>query len=88
MSGLALDTTTYRTLLDAISSMIASLDALSTMNNTGYCKVCLFKNNKMSQCSFILENKPQIFGRFRDSNHKQLPTRTERTNPRSEQRKF
>lgn len=81
-----LDTTTQSTPLSTTSSLIASLNALSTMDNAAYCRVCLSKNHKTSQCIFIPEEKRQLFKHVHDSNIKQLPARADRTNNRSGQK--
>lgn len=65
---IALDTTTQSTPSEAISSLIASLDALSTMDDAAHCRVCLSKNHMTSQISFITKNKRKASRRFRDFN--------------------
>lgn len=80
---MALDRTTQSTPSDVISPLIASLNALSTMHNATYCRVCLSKSHKTSQCIYIPEDKRKIFMRFLNSNFKQLPTRADPANDQS-----
>lgn len=83
MLVVTLDATTQSTPADAVSLLIASLDALSTTDNVDYCRLCLSKNHKTLQCTFILEDNLKVISCLFDSNFKQLPTQADRTNDRS-----
>lgn len=54
----------------ALPSLMASLDALSTMNNAAYCRVRLSKSHKTSKCTFIPEGKRKAVVSFPDINFK------------------
>lgn len=56
--------------LEALSSLVASLDDLSTMENSAHYRVFLPKNHKTSQCAFVLETKRNAFTSFHDANFK------------------
>lgn len=88
MPVIALDETTHLATLDAILSLVASLNALLTMNSSAYWRVCFSENHRTLQCNFTLENKRQVFTRFRDSNTKQLLAHTDCTNDQSGWRVF
>lgn len=66
-SVMVLDTTAQSTPSDAIFSPIASLGALSAMDNAGYCKFRLSKHHRASQCTVMPENKHKIVTCFRHS---------------------
>lgn len=70
-----INTPTQSTPTNAISTLIASFDALLTMDSTASCRRCLYTNHKTSQCPSISEDRRQVFTRFRDSKFKLLPTR-------------
>lgn len=72
-SVLAIDHAAYQlssASLDVLSLLVASLDALSTMDNAAYYRVCFSRNHKTSQCTFIPQEKKYAFTCFCDANFK------------------
>lgn len=58
--------------LNDLSSRIASLDALSTVHNAAYCRVCLFRNQNISKRIAISANNRFFFTCFRSVNFNRL----------------
>lgn len=59
----------YTILTAAVSSLIASMDSLSIINNA-LCRVCQRKNHRTSKCPFIPDNHRERFHKLKDSNYK------------------
>lgn len=69
---------------DELSLLVVRLNALLTMTNVAFCRVCMSRNHKTSQCSFIQKIKRDAFTSFCNANIQQLSTRAMRGNERSD----
>lgn len=71
-----------------LSLLSASEDALSTMENTVYSRVCLCQNHKTSQCTLLCSKMINTFMSFWKTDYWRFPTRSSRQIDRSDWKGF